>query len=406
MTRNEVLAALPAGVVLAVELELIWYQSHKSERGAKKRTLLAVCALEGMQQKYLKYIFEGIANDGECGRAWREFIGRPAPSETREGRTSTRSTRVRVENSTVDYNSRTFGIEFEGGFSKKKYGFKEITFNMSYEERDNVKRHNDECARKARVELIRVAKLFGIEVQEYTSCPDHRDLRGAWKMMRDGSLGEDNKLFAMTEVVSPILVGRVGWEQLEKMCQVFALVGFGVNNTCGTHIHLGVKDLSFEAYRNVVLSYNRSAEVWEKVLAKYRTQQYIRANGCQNWAKYYTSDQVERLMSYNDFADIFADDLRAICYDVNHTGHYPESRYYAVNMVAYHQRKTIEFRAHQATTEFRKISSWIHAQMELVAWCNNNCVTDWVTRLEDMAWLSDDTRSNFAMRIALNEYKA
>jgi hypothetical protein len=74
----------------------------------------------------------------------------------------------------------------------------------------------------------------GIEAE--AEAYNHR-LRPHWKITTDASIGYDN-----AEIVSPILRGDDGLEQVKKLCRLIDDWGCRVNRGCGHHVHVGVRD--------------------------------------------------------------------------------------------------------------------------------------------------------------------
>ena len=103
---------------------------------------------------------------------------------------------------TIDYTfNRNFGVEIEA-------------YNCT----------RDRLARELTAAGIRV------EVEGY----NHTDHTDHWKLVTDSSLHGNNTF----ELVSPILHGEQGLEELEKVCWVLDLCNAKVNDSCGLHVHM------------------------------------------------------------------------------------------------------------------------------------------------------------------------
>ena len=74
-------------------------------------------------------------------------------------------------------------------------------------------------------------------------------------------------------------------------------------------------------------------------------------------------------------------------------------RYFKVNHLAYNRHQTIEFRQHQGTTDFEKISNWANFCMKLVAWSLNNVLTSEVRDINDVPFLNANEKEFFKGRI-------
>lgn len=60
-----------------------------------------------------------------------------------------------------------------------------------------------------------------------------------WKAEGDGSLRSDRRGYVGIEIVSPILSGRTGIEQVKQVAKLLREHGAVVNPTCGLHCHIG-----------------------------------------------------------------------------------------------------------------------------------------------------------------------
>lgn len=348
---------------------------YNGNRTAKMRAIFECLTSDGITDAAtLRNMCEDALdyhNKGAIYNAWAAWSGRANYARTR--RAAARPVAAPITTGT-DYNAFTFGVEFECGF-KKAY------FADHYGTR--------EAAVRA---LIEKARYFGLTVVD-RNCADHHDSHTTWKVCTDASLSSGNGLYVMIELVSPILEGVDGWTQLEKMCNVCELVGISVNQSCGTHVHLGVKDESWNTLKNVGINYSLAYKAYCKALHNSRGE----GSDCgTRWARTYNERELTTLRNTERAEDMFT--YGGLCGDVRGAGHYPSSRYRAVNYVAYHQRKTLEFRQHQGTVDFRKVQSWLKDKMELITWSRNNVLSGYTDDIEAMAWQSDDTRCNFRMR--------
>ena len=344
---------------------------YNGNRTAKMRAIFECLTSDGITDAAtLRNMCEDALdyhNKGAIYNAWAAWSGRANYARTR--RAAARPVAAPITTGT-DYNAFTFGVEFECGFKSGRYATCDEAVNA----------------------LMEKARYFGMNIRRCCGA-NHEDTRDAWKICSDGSLCAGNGLTYMIELVSPILSGVDGWTQLEKMCNVCELVGISVNQSCGTHVHLGVKDESWNTLKNVGINYSLAYKAYCKALHNSRGE----GSPCGNrWARTYNERELEAIRSYRTASAMFG--RGGLCSDVRGADHYPSSRYRAVNYVAYHQRKTLEFRQHQGTVDFRKVQSWLKDKMELITWSRNNVLSGYTDDIEAMAWQSDDTRCNFRMR--------
>ena len=74
------------------------------------------------------------------------------------------------------------------------------------------------------------------------------------------------------------------------------------------------------------------------------------------------------------------------------------SRYYKVNPCSWSRHQTIEFRQHQGSTDFEKISNWVSFCAELVVWSRDNRLTRPVTSIDDIPFLKVAEKTYFKRR--------
>lgn len=276
----------------------------------------------------------------------------------------------------VDYNGFTFGVEFECGFKKPSdYGA------MTWSQRS-------EWIKEARKKLGRTMRGMGLVVKDETEerVAMHQDSSTEWKIVHDGSLQCGTMFAQMVEIVSPILVGRDGWAQLEKACLAFELCGLSTNRTCGTHVHIGAQDENDQTLINVGVNYALAYRAYCRCLAKSR--------GDQSYCHAIRPSQLRALQGCRTMRDVFS---RVFTHVIGYS-HYTNDRYYVVNYAAYHHHKTLEFRQHNGTVDFRKIQTWIKDKMELITWSRGHRLEGSTDDVEAMAWQSQDTRLNFVVR--------
>lgn len=113
------------------------------------------------------------------------------------------------------------------------------------------------------------SRTFGIELEVYGVSRDriltemrrlgiqvegeayNHNTRNHWKIVSDSSIHGANG----NEIVSPVLSGVEGMEQVKKVCLALNRAGAKVNTSCGFHAHFGANDLSILNFKNLFLSY-------------------------------------------------------------------------------------------------------------------------------------------------------
>lgn len=79
----------------------------------------------------------------------------------------------------------------------------------------------------------------------------NHDTRTHWKIVSDASVDGG------FEVVSPVLKGRDGLDELEKVCNALVSAGARIRKCCGLHVHLGTDDFKTDirVWKNLYKNY-------------------------------------------------------------------------------------------------------------------------------------------------------
>lgn len=208
-----------------------------------------------------------------------------------------------------------------------------------------------ECYNVTRRTLI--AKLTAAGINCHDEAYNHTT-RGHWKIVNDSSIRGTNGL----ELVSPILQGEAGLDEVMKVCSVLKKCGAKVNRSCGTHVHINARNFTLEQWKRIYINYARLEKVIDNFMPSSRrrnTNTY-----CKGFAN--ISNFENKVQSATSLSEI-----RSILNN---------SRYWKVNPESYSRHNTCEFRQHSGTTDYVKIGSWIRFLSNLVDYSENNLVTD------------------------------
>lgn len=187
-----------------------------------------------------------------------------------------------------------------------------------------------------------------------------------WKIVTDGSVPNG------FEVVSPVLSGEAGLEDVKKVCRALADAGARVDKRCGLHVHVSAQGLTAADIKNVMERYARfEGEIDGFMPFSRRSNNNTYCKSVVGWvnqarrhfASATTVDAVVRLM--ND-------------------------RYYKINLQAYLRHGTIEFRQHSGTCNAEKTSNWVRFCV--------NFVEQSVVRMETVRATSASRSSDVSMR--------
>lgn len=231
------------------------------------------------------------------------------------------------------------------------YGFVQNVFARYYPEQVRSRTQTAQTLADA-FAFIPFNRRFGIEIEAYNvnKTALANALRSAgiqvgvesynhttgrnWKIVSDGSL-QGNETF---EIVSPILEGMDGLEQVKTVCRVLREKNAYINRSCGLHVHFDAERINLAQTKNLLINYSRYEAIIDSFMPNSR-----RANNngyCRT-----LRDQESRIDSATSIERIANGPMT--------------SRYFKVNMQAYLRHKTIEFRQHSGTIEADKIVNWV-----------------------------------------------
>lgn len=203
---------------------------------------------------------------------------------------------------------------------------------------------------------------------------NHNDGHAYFKFTTDASVRGENAI----ECVSPVLKGRQGKSTLKSAIETLNRAGASVNRSCGLHIHIGAADLNGQQYANVFNNYYYLETLIDLFMAPSRRRN--RNGYCKT------------LCNHSSLTEASTTE------DIQHELHY--DRYYKVNPMSYDRHKTIEFRQHQGTTDYKKISNWVSFCGKLVEWSKKNRFEADVTDIDDIPFLTAGEKKFFKNRIA------
>lgn len=232
-----------------------------------------------------------------------------------------------------------------------------------------------ECINCDTYDFMLASREYGFEAVDrtatYQGC--HTDIP-QFKLVPDGSISGANA----AECVTPALKGtQAGFESLEKCCKALARVGAMVNRSCGLHVHIGARDLTDEAFCNVFVNYMRLELAIESFLAPSRRGR--NAQWCVSLRNHETA-----VLGARDKEAM----RRALRYD----------RYHRVNAEAYDRHQTIEFRQHQGSTNYEKISHWVKFLAKLVEWSRDNRLERNIDDINEIPFLTEEDKAYFGER--------
>ena len=245
------------------------------------------------------------------------------------------------------------------------------------------------------------ALTVGCEVEGYNHIT-----RPHWKIVTDCSVNENDSqyrrgLVGDNEIVSPILYGENGFEQLKNVLDVLNEVGCEVNYTCGIHIHHDVTNKMVEGkYQSEKFLANLI-----KFVAKYEHLIYKLVSPSRLDSRCYSTPVRQEFFGYgstlskSDVAKMVAK-VKSDCNRkygssndtrIERGQTYPytqNNRACGLNFRNVWTRGSVEFRYHNGSLNFEKIVSWIVLTQAII-----NTVED--TNSVQMNYVPNDVNRGF-----------
>jgi hypothetical protein len=195
-----------------------------------------------------------------------------------------------------------------------------------------------------------VVGALNLEGIECTSGSYNHTTQQGWKVVTDSSLQGRNTF----EVVSPPLKGEAGLQEVAKVLKILKAHGAKVNDSCGFHVHWNAADFNGSQLCNVLGLYAK----FEAVIDFFVTPSRRNNMFCLSTRKMGNIQWIAELTgSAYDVAYKFSGERNTR----------NSTRYCKVNLNAYLNYGTVEFRQHQGTLNSVVALHWImltHALME------------------------------------------
>lgn len=222
------------------------------------------------------------------------------------------------------------------------------------------------CTRERLARELRAAGI-SVQVEGY----NHTDHADHWKLVTDASLNGNNTF----ELVSPILHGEQGLEELEKVCWVLDLCDIKVNDSCGLHIHMDAAEFDLTTWKNLIITYKRLEGVIDRFMPRSRRN--------NRYCKGLTEISETAINGASNIGEL------RTAFDRN--------RYHKVNLEAYARHRTVEFRQHGGSTNFTKMSAWIHFLAKMITFAKQGKVQTGTT-LQNIPFLTESEKLYFRLR--------
>jgi hypothetical protein len=208
-----------------------------------------------------------------------------------------------------------------------------------------------------------MSRRFGVEIEFLsTITPQHamEHLRAAgievefmgythrttphWKIVTDGSCGY--------ELVSPVLEGEAGLEEVRKAAAAMEAAGAKVNSKCGFHVHFDARSMSMKAVKNLFKLWLK----FEDVLDTFQPES--RRGNANEYCKSNLETHCDDARRHRDTCSAMFRKIDA-CKNMDQLKALYPCRYRKLNIQSYFRHQTLEVRHHSGTTNPEKITNWV-----------------------------------------------
>ena len=223
-----------------------------------------------------------------------------------------------------------------------------------------------ECVNAERYALIDAVLQKGVDIafDGYT-----HETKKRFKLVTDSSLCGSNTI----ECVSPVISTKKQENDLKAVCEALSAIGASVNSSCGLHVHIGAEKMSAQQYINIFKNYQKCEAIIDSFMPQSRRN--------SRWCRPLRSFNFDRCETISDVASTMYHD-----------------RYYKVNPCSYNRHKTVEFRQHSGTTNYKKIIMWVQFLKELVDYSKENVIAVSPRTIDDLTFVSASVKTYLKRR--------
>ena len=178
-----------------------------------------------------------------------------------------------------------------------------------------------------------------------------------WNAQRDGSLRTTLRGYEGVEIVSPVLRGRDGLEQVRRVAALLQELGARVNRTCGLHVHVGATSVAGHDFDDVAdwvrRLINATAQHEKALYGAAGTRSRENGSYCRSIKRGW-GEKKARLKQKKMKAEALRQDAAGI------------GRYHSLNIEPlFSRRRTVEFRCFSGTASALKMTAWIQMALAL-----------------------------------------
>ncbi|KNC95959.1 uncharacterized protein SPPG_08564 [Spizellomyces punctatus DAOM BR117] len=184
-----------------------------------------------------------------------------------------------------------------------------------------------------------------------------------WKVLRDSTLVDSPKGQYGMELVSPILHGGTGIQEIKGIVHALRALNVRCDASTGLHVHVGRHNMEWTLteLQNICTQFIRNETFFDAMVPVERrgdTNSQLRSNanlfiGCPGPHIHATAD------------------VDALIKCVNSNGYDGSTRYFKLNVESLRTFRTIEFRQQVATVDWQKAVAWVAG---ILAFCKRACL--------------------------------
>ncbi len=216
-----------------------------------------------------------------------------------------------------------------------------------------------ECFGTTRPKIL--DKLLENQINAEIQMYNHRNY-DKWKIIWDGSVTSDGteeitnlhgkKVYKGIEIVSPVLFGEDGLNQVKLIYKCLNELNVKIDNTCGTHIHFDAETLSTKDIKNILIFYYNNQLIFDSMMPENRRSLF-----CKYCQPILSSEIIiiKDLLSKEEIGEEL------------------KTRHKVVNAKS-HKRgnhNTVEFRQFNGTLNYDEIQNWILLIHKIIKYCCN-----------------------------------
>jgi len=187
-----------------------------------------------------------------------------------------------------------------------------------------------------------------------------------WDCQHDGSLDNGSE-FALRQITN----GDSILNEVSEFCDLLKKNGYGIDNSCGVHIHIDFTDGNLETLKRAVALYRRYEPMLYEFVGEDRIyKRYSKPLTDENWRKleFLPLEKALTTNSLRAFKVGFYDRER---YSELETYKYYDGRYFGTNIHSVFLNNSLELRHLEGTLDSGKINTWIMTNLSLVDYCMN-----------------------------------